>query len=86
MAALLRSGKNVVSPVGWFYPGEAEAALLAAAARQGSATLHGTGIGPGGATELFPLLLSVMSTEITHVRAEEFSDLRSYGAPTCCGM
>ena len=81
VAALLRSGKNVVSPVGWFYPGEAEAAPLAAAARQGSATLHGTGIGPGGATELFPLLLSVMSTEITHVRAEEFSDLRSYGAP-----
>lgn len=81
VAALLRSGKNVVSPVGWFYPSEAEAAPLEAAARQGNATLHGTGIGPGGATELFPLLLSVMSTAITHVRAEEFSDLRTYGAP-----
>ena len=81
VAALLRSGKNVVSPLGWFYPSAAEAAPLEAAAREGNATLHGAGIGPGAATELFPLLLSVMSTGITHVRAEEFSDLRTYGAP-----
>lgn len=81
VAALLRSGKNVVSPVGWFYPSDAEAAPLKAAALAGGATLHGAGIGPGAATELFPLLLSVMSTGITHVRAEEFSDLRTYGAP-----
>ena len=81
VCALLRSGKNVVSPVGWFYPSAAESAPLEAAAREGNATLHGAGIGPGAATELFPLLLSVMSTGITHVRAEEFSDLRTYGAP-----
>ncbi|MGI9125915.1 MAG: NAD(P)H-dependent amine dehydrogenase family protein [Mycobacterium sp.] len=81
VCALLRSGKNVVSPLGWFYPSESEAAPLEAAALEGGATLHGAGIGPGAATELFPLLLSVMSTGITHVRAEEFSDLRTYGAP-----
>lgn len=79
--ALLRSGKNVVSPLGWFYPSETEAAPLEAAAQEGGVTLHGAGIGPGAATELFPLLMSVMSTGITHVRAEEFSDLRTYGAP-----
>jgi hypothetical protein len=61
VTALLRSGKNVVSPIGWFYPSESEAAPLEAAAREGNATLHGAGIGPGAATELFPLLLSVMS-------------------------
>ena len=81
VAALLRSGKNVVSPLGWFYPSESEAAPLETAAREGNVTLHGAGIGPGAATELFPLLLSVMSTGISHVRAEEFSDLRTYGAP-----
>ena len=81
VTALLRSGKNVVSPLGWFYPGESEAAPLEAAAREGGVTLHGAGIGPGAATELFPLLLSVMSTGVTFVRAEEFSDLRTYGAP-----
>ena len=81
VAALLRSGKNVVSPLGWFYPSESEGAPLETAAREGNVTLHGAGIGPGAATELFPLLLSVMSTGISHVRAEEFSDLRTYGAP-----
>jgi hypothetical protein len=81
VTALLRSGKNVVSPVGWFYPGEKEAAPLEAAAREGGVTLHGAGIGPGAATELFPLLLSVMSTGVTYVRSEEFSDLRTYDAP-----
>ena len=81
VTALLRSGKNVVSPVGWFYPSPSEAAPLEAAARDGNVTLHGAGIGPGAATELFPLLLSVMSTAVTFVRAEEFSDLRTYGAP-----
>ena len=81
VTALLRSGKNVISPVGWFYPSQSEAAPLEAAARDGIVTLHGAGIGPGAATELFPLLLSVMSTGVTFVRAEEFSDLRTYGAP-----
>jgi hypothetical protein len=81
VAALLRSGLNVVTPVGWFYPGEKEAAPLEAAAQAGDATLHGAGIGPGAATELFPLLLSVMSTGVTFVRSEEYSDLRTYGAP-----
>ena len=81
VAALLRSGKNVVTPLGWFYPTEKEAAPLEVAGQAGNATLHGAGIGPGAATELFPLLLSVMSTGVTFVRAEEYSDLRTYGAP-----
>jgi hypothetical protein len=81
VSALLRSGKNVVSPVGWFYPSEKEAAPLQAAALAGGVTLHGAGIGPGAATELFPLLLSVMSTGVTYLRSEEFSDLRTYAAP-----
>lgn len=81
VAALLRSGKNVVTPVGWFYPGDREAAPLRAAALEGGVTLHGTGIAPGGISEKFPLLLSVMATGVTFVRAEEFSDLRTYDAP-----
>ena len=54
VSALLRSGKNVVTPLGWFYPTEKEAAPLEVAAQAGNATLHGAGIGPGAATELFP--------------------------------
>lgn len=81
IAALLRSGKNVVTPVGWVYPTARSAAPLEAAAQAGNASLHGVGIAPGAASELFPLLLSVMSTGVTFVRCEEFSDLRTYGAP-----
>ncbi|CAN5484101.1 dihydrodipicolinate reductase [soil metagenome] len=81
VAALLRSGKNVVTPVGWVYPSERQGAALRAAGEEGNTTLHGTGIAPGGISEKFPVLLSVMSTGVTFVRAEEFSDLRTYLAP-----
>lgn len=81
VARLLRSGKNVVTPVGWFYPfntpGVAE---LEAACRAGGVSLHGTGINPGGITELLPLTVSRLSRNVTHVRAEEFSDIRVYRA------
>ena len=83
VAAILRSGKNVVTPVGWVYPdlGNPAVAALEAAAREGGVTLHGSGIHPGGITERFPLMVSSLSSAITHVRAEEFSDLRTYNAP-----
>jgi hypothetical protein len=76
---LLESGKNVVTPVGWIYPGDTPGiAALQAACVKGRATLHGTGINPGGITERFPLMLSALCRNITHVRAEEFSDIRNY--------
>ncbi|OBG24255.1 dihydrodipicolinate reductase [Mycolicibacterium celeriflavum] len=81
VAALLRSGKNVITPVGWVYPSDRQGAPLREAAVAGNATLHGTGIAPGGISEKFPLLFSAFSTGVTFVRAEEFSDLRTYEAP-----
>ena len=78
---LLESGKNVVTPLGWFYPPGEERARLDAICRAAGVTLHGTGIHPGGITERFPLMVSALSGSITRVRAEEFSDIRTYGAP-----
>jgi hypothetical protein len=78
---LLESGKNVVTPLGWFYPPSEERAQLDAICRAAGVTLHGTGIHPGGITERFPLMVSALSGSITRVRAEEFSDIRTYGAP-----
>jgi hypothetical protein len=76
---ILETGKNVVTPLGWFFPGSAAGvAGIEAACRKGGATLHGTGIHPGGITERFPLMVSALSRAITHVRAEEFSDIRTY--------
>ena len=76
---LLESGLNVVTPVGWIYPGESpKLAAIEDSCRRGNATLHGTGINPGGITERLPLLLSSWCRDIRHVRAEEFSDIRNY--------
>ncbi|MCB0941877.1 MAG: dihydrodipicolinate reductase [Mycobacterium sp.] len=80
---ILRSGKNVVTPVGWVYPDRENPSVRAIeeAALAGGVTLHGSGIHPGGITERFPLMISSLSSAITHVRAEEFSDIRTYNAP-----
>lgn len=78
---MLAAGIDVVTPLGWVYPRSKDAAALEAACLSGGATLHGTGIHPGGITERFPLMVSALSARITHVRAEEFSDIRTYGAP-----
>jgi hypothetical protein len=81
--ALLRSGKDIVTPVGWVYPDRDNPRVrpLEEACQAGGATLHGSGIHPGGITERFPLMVSALSAAVTHVRAEEFSDIRTYGAP-----
>jgi hypothetical protein len=77
---LLASGKNVVTPLGWFYPPADERDRFDAVGRAAGVTLHGTGIHPGGITERFPLVISALSGSVRHVRAEEFSDIRTYGA------
>jgi 2,4-diaminopentanoate dehydrogenase len=78
---ILESGKNVVTPLGWFYPPTGERQRFDAICRSAGVTLHGTGLHPGGITERFPLMVSALSGSITHVRAEEFSAIRTYGAP-----
>jgi len=86
LAAILRSGKNVVTPLGWFYPFSTHGVEeIEDACREGGVSLHGTGIHPGGITERFPIMLSAMSRAVTHVRAEEWSDIRTYGAPQIVG-
>ena len=78
---ILESGKNVVTPLGWFYPPDGDRRRFDAICRDAGVTLHGTGIHPGGITERYPLMVSALCGSITHVRAEEFSDIRTYGAP-----
>jgi hypothetical protein len=81
VARMLASGANVVTPLGWVHPWRTDVSALVAACEEGGSTLHGTGIHPGGITDRFPLMVSALSQRITHVRAEEFSDIRTYGAP-----
>ena len=78
---ILRSGKDVVTPLGWFYPWKTgDFAALERACHEAGVTLHGTGIHPGGITERFPLMISALCGSVQHVRAEEFSDIRTYAA------
>ena len=78
---ILEAGKNVVTPLGWFFPfASTDVTKLEAACRAAGVTLHGTGIHPGGITERFPLMVSALCRDVRHVRAEEFSDIRSYAA------
>jgi hypothetical protein len=79
--ALLRSGKNVVTPIGSIFPRRNDrTAEVEAACVEGGVTLHGTGEHPGGITERFPLMVSALVRNISHVRMEEFSDIRNYAA------
>ncbi len=86
---ILESGCNVVTPLGWVYPfgstPRTDIADIEAACERGASTLHGSGIHPGGITERLPLVASSFSRAITHVRAEEFSDIRTYAAPQVVG-
>lgn len=85
LTRILASGKNVVTPLNWIYRGSRDWSELEDVCQQGGVTLHGTGIHPGGITERFPLMVSALSREVTHVRAEEWSDLRTYDAPQVVG-
>ncbi len=87
---ILESGKNVVTPLGWFYPFQVKWAAerverVEKICRAHGVTLHGTGIHPGGITERLPIVLSALSRGVVHVRAEEWSDIRTYGAPQVVG-
>ena len=78
---MLEAGINVVTPLGWVFPSaDRDVAAVEAACAKGGATLHGTGIHPGGITERFPLVFSALCRNVRHVRAEEFSDIRTYPA------
>jgi len=84
--AILAAGIDIVTPLGWVYPfGGTDIAAIEAACARGGSTLHGSGIHPGGITERLPLVASSFSRAITHVRAEEFSDIRTYDAPMVVG-
>ena len=47
VARLLASGKNVVTPLGWFFPQGRDEHLIEAACLAGGSTVHGTGIHRG---------------------------------------
>ena len=80
VAAILKSGKNVVTPLGWFWPTEEERARWSRRARgRGDPARHRHR--PRWRTEQHPLFFAGLSSAVTFVRGEEYSDIRTYNAP-----
>ena len=78
MARILRSGKNIVTPVGFVYPKALDPAVVAkleAACQAGGTSLHGAGIHPGFSGDLLPLTASRLCTRIDQVIVQEVADL-----------
>ncbi|CAJ1503299.1 dihydrodipicolinate reductase [[Mycobacterium] kokjensenii] len=75
---LLRSGKNVVTTSGFFYPSPdfAEPAeAIRAACRDGGVSFHGGGIHPGYAGDVLPLTLARVMSRIDTIRVYEVVDV-----------
>ena len=75
-----RSGKNVVTPVGWFYPTEKDGAPLAAACAEEGPRCTAPASTRVGSPSLHPDVLRPLLC-VTFVRGQEFSDIRTYDAP-----
>ena len=78
MCRILRSGKNIVTPIGFIYPKALDPAVVEAieqACLEGDVTLHGAGIHPGFAGDLLPMIFSRLSNRIDQVIVQEVADL-----------
>jgi hypothetical protein len=74
---LLRSGKNVISPAGPFFPTErfrAEFDKIEAACRDGGTSFHGCGIHPGFSGDLLPLTLTRLMDRVDRIEITEVID------------
>ena len=74
---LLRSGKNVVSPAGPFFPTDRykeEFDALEAACLEGEASFHGCGVHPGFSGDILPLTLARLMNRIDVIEVTEVID------------
>ncbi|MGH0028744.1 MAG: dihydrodipicolinate reductase [Myxococcota bacterium] len=81
LCRILRSGRNVVTTVGYVYPrayGEEVEARLREACAEGGTSLHGTGTNPGWMNELLPLTMSALSERIDRIHVRESTNFAWY--------
>lgn len=74
---ILRAGKNVVSPLGPFYPTERYEELFAGieqACREGGTSVFGGGVHPGFAGDILPLTLARLMNRIDRIEVSEIID------------
>ena len=84
ICALLASGKNVITTVGYMYPkvyGDEVTGRLEDACRQGGTTFHSTGLNPGWLGDVLPLTMSALSKTIDQVYVREITNFQFYPSP-----
>ena len=84
--ACLRAGASVVTPAiyGLLHPRTADERLRAkvdAACGEGASSLYVSGIDPGWAQDILPLLVSGVAGRIDEIRVQELFDYSTYDAP-----
>jgi len=80
----LRSGKNVITVVGFMYPqvyGPDVMQQFEAACQAGGSSFHGTGLNPGMYGDLLPLTLSALSRHIERIYVVETTNFSFYPSP-----
>jgi hypothetical protein len=78
MCAILRSGANLVTPVGFIYPKALDrevVAKLEKACAEGGTTMHGAGIHPGFSGDLLPMTFARLSNRIDQIVVQEVANL-----------
>jgi len=84
ICALLASGKNVVTTVGYMYPkvyGRKVMNRLQSACRKGGSSFHGTGVNPGWLGDVLPLFMSGISQRLDKIHVQEISNFEFYASP-----
>ena len=84
ICALLASGKNVITTVGYLYPKVHGAALverIEAACRQGDSSFHSTGVNPGWLGDIMPLMMSGLCQRLDRIHILEITNFEFYPSP-----
>jgi hypothetical protein len=76
---ILAAGMNVITPSGSFFPkSRPEHDDLAAACEKGQTTLLGTGVNPGFAGDVLPLVASSLCARVRSVHVQEIGNLSGW--------
>ena len=84
ICALLASGKNVVTTVGYMYPkahGEELVSRIESACHEGNSSYHSTGVNPGWLGDMLPLMMSGMSQQVDLIHIQEITNFEFYPSP-----
>jgi 2,4-diaminopentanoate dehydrogenase len=84
ICALLASGADVVTTVGYMYPtvyGPSLVDRLEAACRAGGSVFHGTGANPGWFGDVLPLVMTGLSLTVESIEVREISNFQHYPSP-----